>query len=82
MNAAHQAVADLQVVEGISGYWFYHLSNTTPAHALCGAHTMYTAVPLSAWGCIGHLHERYCAECARLAGLDTAAVAKPTSRGG
>lgn len=54
----------LHVTEGVSGTWFYHLSMAgTNSKGLCGARTMNTGVPLSAWGSRGHLKERYCAEC-------------------
>lgn len=56
----------LHVTEGVSGNWHYHLSAPgTNAKALCGAHTMYTGVPLSAWGFKGHLNETYCTKCAK-----------------
>lgn len=55
----------VHVTEGVLGTWHYHLSTTgTNATALCGARTMHTSVPLSAWGFKGELRERYCSECA------------------
>lgn len=66
----------LHVTEGIGGRWHYHLSmKGTNATALCGAKTMFTAVPLTAWGFTGELHERYCAHCAET-GIDALAQAK------
>ncbi|MDR9836961.1 MULTISPECIES: hypothetical protein [Herbaspirillum] len=57
----------LHITEGVSGTWFYHLSAAgTNARGLCGAQTMYTAIPLASWGAKGHLNERYCADCQRL----------------
>lgn len=57
----------LHVTEGIAGYWSYHLSRQgTNATALCGARTMSTSIPLSGWGHIGHLNEKWCTECTRL----------------
>lgn len=56
--------AGLHITEGISGTWYYHLSEAgTDARGLCGARTMHTAIPLSRWGVKGHLKERYCEEC-------------------
>lgn len=56
----------LHITEGISGAWFYHLSKAdNKAMALCGARTMITAIPLTAWGARGHLKEGYCATCAK-----------------
>lgn len=70
---------ELHVTEGVSGGWHYHLSEpTTNARAICGAQTMYTAIPLSAWGRAGHLGETYCMACAE---TGTAALqdAKPAT---
>src|SRR6185312_7468171 len=58
--------APIQVMEGVSGTWFYHLGRKGQTTALCGARVMTTQVPLSAWGHVGHLHERWCAKCADL----------------
>jgi len=58
---------NLHVTEGVSGTWFYHLSDgRTNALSLCGTKTMYTAIPLSSWGVKGSLNERYCSECQRM----------------
>lgn len=65
-----QETAVYKVSEGIHGTWFYHLStNEHSTLGLCGARTMHTSVPLSAWGGVGHLNERYCKECEKLANL-------------
>lgn len=38
------------IVEGVSGYWHYHLGKSDRyGKALCGADTMYTAMPLDNW---------------------------------
>jgi hypothetical protein len=64
-----EGAADLMVGEGILGNWRYHLHHPgSPVQALCGAHIMRTQIPLAAWGVTTELHERYCAECAALAG--------------
>jgi hypothetical protein len=57
----------LRVVEGIHGLWRYHLAPAErQAQALCGAKTMVTSIPLSAWGHRSdHLYESYCEKCAR-----------------
>lgn len=61
--------AELHITEGVSGRWFYHLSEKgTNAKALCGARTMATSIPLSAWGHVGHLNERWCVTCAEIIG--------------
>jgi len=63
------ADAAVVVTEGVESTWYYHLSwadgrNRT---ALCGASVFATLVPLTAWGHVGHLRERWCSECRRLA---------------
>jgi hypothetical protein len=50
------------LVEGISGTWFYHLSDDGKT-ALCGARVMISSAPESTWGFRGHLQERYCKQC-------------------
>lgn len=58
----------MHVTEGISGTWFYHLSEDGKTfRALCGAKTMHTNVPLSAWGTRSHLNERWCETCKAIA---------------
>lgn len=60
-----KSVDGLHVTEGVSGVWYYHLSQAgTNATALCGAKTMSTGVPMSAWGARGHLSEKWCVTCA------------------
>lgn len=57
------------IVEGVHGYYHYHIAFkeifTTP---LCDEKqlTMQTSIPMSAWGKVGHLRERYCAKCKNL----------------
>lgn len=59
-----KAGTGLHITEGVAGVWFYHLSPAgINSKALCGAQTMLTQLPLSAWGVRGHLNERYCAVC-------------------
>src|SRR6185312_14757803 len=72
--------APIQVMEGVSGTWFYHLGRKGQTTALCGARVMTTQVPLSAWGHVGHLHERWCAKCADLHVAPSPGVAQ--ARGG
>lgn len=56
----------LRIVEGVSGTWFYHLARESElTTALCGARTMETRIPLTAWGKISHLNERWCAKCSK-----------------
>jgi len=54
-----------KVCEGIGGVWFYHLADSLVYNtkAICGADAMSTAVPVEAWGFVGHLRERYCTKC-------------------
>jgi len=59
-------VITLKIVEGIAGYYFYHLSESgeNGKPALCGnKEVMSTGLPLSSWGYVGHLKERYCSLC-------------------
>ena len=58
---------NLKIVEGVAGYYFYHLSNNTNHKSLCGEHTMQTGIPLSFWGKVSHLNERYCKNCDKMA---------------
>lgn len=56
------------VVEGIAGVWSYHRAADELGHrSLCGRLTMPTKIPLSIWGHVGHLPERWCDECKKLA---------------
>jgi hypothetical protein len=68
-------VKDVVVVEGVIGYWFYHLAPPDRKHeALCGARTMSCGVPLKDWGFPGHpghIRYRYCKTCAADAGIAT-----------
>ena len=57
----------MRIVENINGTWFYHWSDQpNGTHALCGAETMRTEIPESAWGFVGDLDERYCKKCEEL----------------
>lgn len=61
---------DLCVVEGAEGVWSYHLARPGTLKALCGRTRpmMATGIPLEGWGHrSGHLPERYCAACAKIA---------------
>lgn len=62
---------NLKIVEGIAGYYFYHLSNDKPHKSLCGAQTMSTGLPLRTWRYkSAHLNERYFKICDKLARND------------
>lgn len=65
-------MSELRMVEGVSGVWFYHLTNMeSSATALCGARTMACGARLSSWGFKGHhghIKYGYCDKCATLAG--------------
>jgi len=62
-------MADLEVAEGVSGTWYYHLRKSDQYVALCGAKVMPTKIPLKTWGQVGHLRERYCSKCAEQGGV-------------
>jgi len=71
----------LHITEGVSGVYFYHLSEVgTNALSLCGARTMNTQIPVASWDVRGHLNEKWCVKCAtqgaealRSAGVEIAA---------
>jgi hypothetical protein len=56
-------VAPYRISEGVGGHHHYHLQQIGKAGAICGARTMQTSIPLSAWGVVSHLNERWCEEC-------------------
>lgn len=58
-------MAELVVVEGVSGVWHYHIAEVGhETTAICGAKTMPCAAPLSSWGFKPeHMRTSYCAEC-------------------
>jgi hypothetical protein len=54
------------IVEEVTGYYHYHIAlKDTFTKSLCNKNItmMYTAIPLSTWGYVGHLNERYCDKC-------------------
>ena len=56
----------LCIVEGIAGYWHYHVADArTPWAPLCGGGmTMTTFVRWSSWGFKpGHMPKSYCSKC-------------------
>ena len=56
----------LVVTEGVESTWYYHLSEVKDGRetvAICGARVMHTEVPITAWGFVGHLKERWCKAC-------------------
>lgn len=64
----------LVITEVSTGYWQYHLSRRgNIMRGLCGAATLPTAMPLSAWGAPGDpglpkdKGPRYCEKCANIA---------------
>ena len=59
----------MHIVEGIASVWFYHLSETgRPAQpALCGeTRVMQTLIPVTYWGKVSHIGEKYCHKCSEL----------------
>jgi hypothetical protein len=63
MTELRVTMPDRFVTEGIHGTFRYHLSETRSGRALCGARVMLTHIPVSAWGTVSHLGERWCAAC-------------------
>jgi hypothetical protein len=58
----------LKITEGVEGYFYYHLSLAgNKTKSLCGKTVMNTEIPLTTWGRVGHLKERYCKDCANAA---------------
>jgi len=58
-----------EVVEGVSGHWYYHLApQGKTQRALCGAATMHCYLSIKQWGTKGHLNEKYCSKCYELSG--------------
>ena len=62
---------NLQVTEGVSGLWHYHLSEPGRiSRGLCEKATMYTAIPLAQWAKPFGEHfpkkPTWCADCAKL----------------
>ncbi len=59
---------DFVITEGVEGYWQYHFSNPgKTSRSLCGKATMQTEMTHEQWGFVGHLNEKYCSECEKLA---------------
>jgi len=55
------------ITEGVEGFWYYHLSKPeTFNRSLCGKRVMITNLPLSSWGTVTHLNEKYCKDCEQL----------------
>lgn len=53
----------IEIVEGVSGVWFYHLSEDGK-NTLCGnKHFMPTCLSIATWGMKTHVNEKYCKEC-------------------
>lgn len=59
---------DVEIVEGASGTWTYHLKRPEDRKALCGKRTMKTSV--TGWGSKNprnRIPTSYCEECERIA---------------
>ncbi|HRP29907.1 MAG TPA: hypothetical protein PLG77_15880 [Burkholderiaceae bacterium] len=77
---------ELVVTEGSNGFWDYHLSRrVNHLRALCGAATLPTAIPVSAWGAPAEeglpKSPNYCEKCARLAWPEGQAAGDAASPG-
>lgn len=56
---------EYKIRESIHGNFYYHIS--LDGNVLCGnMNTMITRIPITAWGVVSHLHEKYCKECGEL----------------
>lgn len=63
---------NFEMVEGISGVWFYHLkrAGNKKIESLCGAKVMCCDSPTSFWGFSGHpghIRYAYCKKCEDIA---------------
>ena len=54
---------EYRVCESTAGNYSYHLQRDSRTRSLCGKPVMHTAIPLTAWGHTGELHERWCQDC-------------------
>jgi len=57
---------NFMMVEEAMGYWYYHIAyKDLFTHPICGEDvtTMQTSIPMSTWGFVDHLKERYCDAC-------------------
>lgn len=69
---------ELTIVESYPRYYFYHLARgkvSNGAKSLCGYEegtktTLERNIPLSAWGYVGHLNEKYCKRCECISGIN------------
>ena len=59
----------LRIVEGITGFWVYHLAHGEKAQALCNPDrgVLETKKPLDTWGLRSELNEIYCQNCETIA---------------
>jgi hypothetical protein len=56
----------IEVCEGVSSVWHYHLREAGSTTALCGAHVMLCHVPLDRWNKPvpnHHVPESFCSKC-------------------
>ena len=65
----------MRITERVESTWHYHLSHDNDfTRSLCGRRTMQTSLRLEQWDHTPrnyHIPERWCAECARLAGVES-----------
>lgn len=79
-HAKPAMASGLAVGEEVSSHSHYHLHRSgSGIQALCGANIMRTRIPTQAWGTKTHLKERYCVECAALAGVELVSSVKTSS---
>ncbi len=56
----------VKIVESTVLDFHYHLSETGKTYepTLCGVNlVMYTLIPMSAWGVVSHINEKWCKKC-------------------
>lgn len=72
----------MHIVETVTGYYAYHLSASMEVGkypTLCASKTMVmpTLLPLASWNYTGHLREKYCAKCSKIAKEHGIALPEP-----
>lgn len=71
MDERIKQLDSVQLCEGVSGMWRYHLcpsDDDTGTKSLCGARTMHSYAVLSSWGFVPkHMPTSYCEECESIA---------------
>jgi hypothetical protein len=64
-------VPALRVVESTTCSRSYHLRVGDDGKTLCGIEAVPTAIPVTSWGTVSHVRERWCKYCAELGVVET-----------